>query len=454
MTKPVDIDEIHNYKFDIASCKKKYFQKCQIYTPEIIIQKLWEILHNKNNYFDTVIDLGAGDARFSKFGNYGTYTGIEIDKNTTPIKLASNATVKYQCAFSLEENDFDLCIGNPPYVRHQELDIAWKKKNSKVLSEKLGENFSQRSNIFVYFLAQALLKTNDKAKVALIIPFEWATRPSSQSIRNYIDKHKWSVNIYRFEDNIFPGVLTTASITIIDKTNLNNEWSYFSVDKNFKAKKSSQPTGTNKKLLSYTQRNHTVFAQRGLSPGNQKIFCLTEEERIKHNLRVNIDVIPCIVTLKPLSKENKVLTEKLFYKQYVNNNQRSWLINSSSSNISDSLKRYLQSVLPEDKNTWTCNNREIWWEYPEVNSPKILYSSSFTKYGPKIVINRINAIAVNSAFGIYINTNNCKIYKFIDFIKSYDFESRIVNHAGKLKRIEVNQMNSVIQKFLSKVSNE
>lgn len=451
MTKPVNTEEICNYKFDIASCKKKYFQKCQIYTPKIIIQKLWEILHIENNYFDTVLDLGAGDARFSEFGNYGTYTGVEIDTDTKSIKLPSNVHIKYQCAFSLKENDFDLCIGNPPYVRHQELEVDWKKKNAKILSLKLGETFSQRSNIFVYFLAQALIKTHNQAKVALIIPFEWATRPSSQSIRNYIDKNKWSVNIYRFEDNIFPGVLTTASITIIDKTNLANEWSYFSVDKNFKARKSSQPTGTSKKLLSYTQRNDAIYAQRGLSPGNQKIFCLTEEERIKHNLRINVDVIPCIVSLKPLSKENKVLTEKLFYKQYVNNNQRCWLVNSSFTDISDSLKRYLESVLDEDKNTWTCNNREIWWEYPKVTSPKILYSSSFTTYGPKIVLNRFNVIAVNSAFGIYINTNNFKIYKFIDFMKSYDFESRIVNHAGKLKRIEVNQMNSVIQKFLSKV---
>lgn len=450
MTKPISNDEVTTYKFDIASCEKKYFRKCQIYTPEEIIQKLWEMLHQSNKYFENVLDLGAGDARFCQFGNYGSYTGIEIDKNTKSIKLPKNATIKYQCAFSLKEDHFDLCIGNPPYVRHQELETSWKEKNAKILSQELGETFSQRSNIFVYFLAQALLKTNNQAKIALIIPFEWVTRPSSQSIRNYIDKNKWSVNVFRFEDNIFPGVLTTASITIIDKTNLNNEWSYFTINKNFKTKKTNQPTGTSKKLLSYTERDVFLYAQRGLSPGNQKIFCLTEEERINHNLKINEDVLPCIVTLKPLSKENKILTEKLFYNRYVNNNQRCWLVKSYTSEISDNLREYFQKISNEDKDTWTCNNREVWWKYPSVNPPKILYSSSFTVYGPKIVVNRINAIAVNSAFGIYINSKSCRIHEFIDFLKSYDFESRIVNHAGKLKRIEVNQMNSVIKKFLNR----
>jgi len=436
--------------FEIASCEKKYYQKCQINTPLFIVQQLWKILHNDKKQYNRVLDLGAGDGKFALFGDYESYLGIEIDNITKHTNLPKNAIVKNSCAFSLEEEGFDLCIGNPPYVRHQELEITWKEKYSKVISQKIEEKFSQRSNIFVYFLAQSLLKTNKTAKVALIIPFEWATRPSSQSIRNYINKNNWSVQIYRFKDDIFPKVLTTASITIIDKSNTNNHWSFFEIDKDFNIQKTEHPTGTNEKLLKYSERIDNIYAQRGLSPGSQKVFCLTENEREKHNLTIGKDVIPCIVSLKPLSKDKIVLTEKLFYKLYVNSNQRCWLVNSFTNDISDQLKKYFDSIPFEDRNTWTCNNREIWWMLPSVKPPKFLYSSAFTNFSTKIVLNRINAISVNSAFGIYTNSQ-IRVYDLVNFIKSYDFESRIVNHSGHLKRIEVNQMNSVIQEFIKKV---
>lgn len=454
MKKPESLESNFKKVFEIASCEKKYYQKCQVYTPDFIIKQLWDMILKKRNKFGKVLDLGAGDGRFSLYGNYENYLGIEIDESTESIKLPANATIKKTCAFSIKEEEFDLSIGNPPYVRHQELEIAWKQKYSKIISEQLNEKFTERSNIFLYFLAQALLKTKKNGIVALIIPFEWATRPSSQSIRNYIDKNKWSVEIYRFKDDIFSRVLTTASITIIDKSCNQNKWQYFEINKDFETKKTKQPTGTDQQILTYSKRIENIYAQRGLSPGSQKIFCLTEKERIKHNLEINIDVLPCIVSLKPLTKNHKVLTKKVFEELYINKDQRCWLVNSFNDNITENLQTYFNSIPKSDRDTWTCNKRETWWKYPIVKPPTFLYSSAFTKYGPKIVVNRINAIAVNSAFGIY-TTSKVNLYKMTDYIKKFDFESRIVNHSGRLKRIEVNQMNSVIQEYInSKVPND
>lgn len=447
MTKIIQslVEDKNNFK--IASCEKKYFKKCQVYTPDNIIKILWRMLHKNQKKFGRVLDLGAGDGRFSKYGNYNEYLGIEIDKDTKAIDLSKNACIKNQCAFSLEEEDFGLCVGNPPYVRHQELEGTWKKRHAEILTERLDEKFTQASNIFVYFLAQALLKTKKDGKVALVIPFEWVSRPSTQSIRNYINKNKWSVHVYRFKNDIFSKVLTTASITIIDKKDKSNSWNYYELDNNLNIKKTNQPTGTEKELLPYSSRMKEIYTKRGLSPGSQKVFCLTEDERKKHNLEINTDVLPCVVTLKPLSKKHKVLTEKLFQKLYVNNNQRCWLVNSQSFSISKDLLKYFDSVPYEDRNTWTCNNREVWWKFHSVEAPTYLYASAFTSHGPKIVINRAKVISVNSAPGIYAKTK-VNLYKLLDYIKNYDFESRVVNHSGKLKRIEINQMNSVLKEYI------
>ena len=75
------IDNHQDYKFDIASCEKKYFKKCQVYTPIEIIEQLWKMLHNDKTHYNKVLDLGAGDGRFSLYGNYNDYLGLEIDKD-------------------------------------------------------------------------------------------------------------------------------------------------------------------------------------------------------------------------------------------------------------------------------------------------------------------------------------------------------------------------------------
>jgi len=453
LTKCIESTNNHqNYIFDIASCQKKYFKKCQVYTPLDIVEKLWNMLHKNQKHYNKVLDLGAGDGRFSLYGNYTEYTGIEIDQDTKAIELPKNASIMNQCAFSFEENDFDLCIGNPPYVRHQELESPWKQKYSEILSKKLNEKFDQRSNIYIYFLAQALLSTNERGKVALIIPFEWATRPNAESVRNYINKKKWSVSIYRFEENIFSKVLTTASVTIVDKLCQKNEWNYFTINNDFKTKKTKHPTGTNKKILPYIKREKNIYAQRGLSPGTQKIFCLTETERINNGLLINEDVIPCLVSLKNLSKDDIVLTKKIFYEKLVNMDERCWLVRSYIEDISERLLKYFNSIPFEKRNTWTCNNRNTWWKFHNVISPSILYSSSFRDQSPKTIINEINAIAVNAAFGIYVYDQNINLSDMVEYIKSFDFESRIVDYAGKLKKIEVNQMNGVLNQYVKKAS--
>lgn len=450
MTRTMVSLDIQKNHFKIASCEKKYFQKCQIYTPNSIIKKIWQMIHERQNYYEKVLDMGAGDGRFSQFGNYGQYLGIEIDKNSAIIpNMPSNASIINQCAFSFKESNFDLCVGNPPYVRHQELEASWKKEHAKILSEKLNENFTQSANIFVYFLAQALLKTADNGLVSLVIPYEWVSRPSTQSIRNYINKNGWSVHVYRFKHDVFSKVLTTASITIVDKKDKSNAWNYYEIEHDLSIEKIEQPTGTDKKLLDYSPREKNMYSQRGLSPGKQNIFCLTEKERQKHNLKIGRDVLPCVVSLKPLAKKHKVLTKKLFEKLYVQNNQRCWLVNSQTLAISKDLLRYFDEIPYEARNTWTCNNRDVWWKFHSVQAPTFLYASAFISHGPKVVINRIGAISVNSAPSIYTEIK-VNLYKFLHYLKNYDFESRIVNHSGKLKRIEINQMNSVIQEFLQK----
>ena len=76
-----------------------------------------------------------------------------------------------------------------------------------------------------------LLKTHDGGIASLIVPFEWVSRPSAQPVRSLIQLKRWEVKVFRFQYAVFPGVLTTASITIVNKQKTTGDWSYFDISR-------------------------------------------------------------------------------------------------------------------------------------------------------------------------------------------------------------------------------
>src|ERR1043166_5926564 len=102
----------------------------------------------------------------------------------------------------------------------------------------------------------------------------------------------WGVSIFRFSHAIFDGVLTTASITIVDKRQKGNNWAFFDISRSLQVKPRRSISGSKLSILKYSDRGH-VWARRGISPGGQKVFTLTEAERVQASL-TRRDVIPCV----------------------------------------------------------------------------------------------------------------------------------------------------------------
>lgn len=399
--------------------------------------------------YKKVLDLGAGDGKFAIGGNYDEYWGYEIDPvKTSCSNFPHTAKLINECAFTQISNDFDLCIGNPPYVRHHDLNDEWQQKIASKLSEELGIRLDRRSNAFIYFLCQSLLKTKEDGVVIQVIPYEWVTRPATEFLRTFIKGNNWNVDVYRFEQDVFAHskVLTTACITVIDKSRRDNKWSYYRVNENLKVEQVPSPTGYSEGVLGYMHRGQYNFAQRGLSPGGQKVFCLDETTRLKHSLKRGIDVVPCITSLKYLPYEQRLINNAGFEKYYVKSGAKCWLIlpNRSPSN---ELSSYLESVDEHDRSSVTCQKQSPWWCYKPHDSPDIIYGSGFTNYGPKILVNGVKAVVLGTVHGVH-KVKRIRKYELVEKLREFNFESKIVKHSGALKKIEVNQMNWVLDKLI------
>ncbi len=424
------------------------FERCQINTPINIVKEFWNIVSKHRSSLGHVIDMGAGDLRFSLWGNYSKYIGIEIDKNHKKLSaVPNNASLKYECVFEFPKVDYNACIGNPPYIRHHDIDREWRNTIVKMIKDKLNITLNQQCNLFVYFMCLGIIKTNFDGLIALIVPYEWVSRPSVKALREYLISKKWGVHVYRFKEEIFNGVLTTASISIIDKTSKAKKWKFYEIDNQFNVFPKKNMSGTKYSILPHEKRTK-IWSMRGLSPGTQKVFTLTEGERIHFGLRKR-DVLPCVTSLRDLPKSLLILNKASFKKYFIDAGRRCWLIRSDKYNLplNDTLNKYIRSIPKSKRNTSTCKNQKPWYSYAPHPVSKILYGSGFTTFGPTFLINSIRAVAIGSVHGIHSDGKFSK-KNLVEYLSKINFVKRVVAHAGILKKIEVKQMNGVLNSYI------
>jgi hypothetical protein len=420
----------------------------QVATPPAVIALFWRLLKRYRTHLGRVLDMGAGDCRFSRGGNFDRYVGVEIDQRRVALaEPPQNGRIVHNCVFEHRESGFDACIGNPPYARHHDIEVSWKNKTVARLDGELGVSLNKHCNLYIYFLCLALLKSVREGLVAFVIPYEWVSRPAAAALRSYIQKQHWNVDVYRFQMPIFEGVMTTASISIVDKAKHAGRWRYYDVTAGYGIRKRHGITDSREGLLGYSRRGK-LWALRGLSPGSQKVFTLTEGERIHAGLSLR-DVVPCVTTLRNAPPRLATLSPEAFRKHFVDTGERCWLIRSNQENRSAALEIYLRSVPLKARDNYTCRHQEPWFNYEEHPVPRLLFSSGFIKFGPKVLVNSVGARAVGSVIGVH-GKSTMSVRRLRAYLTRINFERRIVAHARKLKKVEVKQLNGVLTSFLER----
>jgi hypothetical protein len=422
-----------------------YLAKCQVDTPQDIVQTVWKIAHRYRDFFDNVFDAGAGDGRFSTHGEFGEYVGYELDSKRKPLAtLPKNARVLRACAFAQSQPAaFELAIGNPPYVRHHDLSDTWRERISDWIKEQTGVRPNGWSNAYLYFIWLALITTRPDGLIVYLVPFDWVTRPAARTLREFIVRSGWQLDVYRFDIEPFPDVLTTACIVVVDKKKKGTATRYFRLTKTNKILNISSPTLTKNQPLAYVPSDGKIYARRGFSSGDQKVFMLNEGQRLVHKLLVGRDVVPAISSLRNVELQNTDLTEVFFAENFINKGVKCWLINSSGEPSAE-LSNYLALVGSKCKHNATCSKRKVWWQYELPPIPNILYASGFRGTRPKFLLNEFKVVAVGSVCGIYGPTNTVA-KSLIKRLSIAEYKSRVVALSRGFTKIEVNQMNGLLQ---------
>ena len=427
-----------------------FLNRCQIDTPRDLIELTWSHVKLSRQSIGKVIDFGAGDARFSKGGEFHEYLGYEIDEQRcSSLALPDNVQLINRCAFSDEISDADLCIGNPPFVRNQDLPLGWRQHAANVLYRRTHVSISGLANAWQYFFLLALASLKEDGLSALIVPYEWVSRPSARALRDYIEQHNWHVKVYRLSDTRFRSVLTTSSITIVDKAKRDGIWEYFEETSRDGFTRLTSPRGAPSGILAYVRRKDIPSgaprAMRGLSPGTQRVLTLTEGERIRNGLQVGRDVVPCVTSLRLLPQDCVDLDNTVFQHYFRDKGIKCWLVRTDR-DLSSTLSLYLQSIPTTEYQTATCLERDKWWNFKMPPLPQMLFAQSFKQTFPKRVKNTVQARAVGSVCGIY-NVTDEQVAQILDGFGGMDLRPKVVAHSNGFRKIEINQLNKLFSEI-------
>lgn len=431
-----------------------YLDRCQVDTPTAVVDRVWALVSERRQQVEKVVDFGAGDGRFARRGRFRQYVGYEIDTARCPTStLPPGAVMFNHCAFSETITDADVCLGNPPFVRNQDLPSGWRARAAEVIRARTGVTVSGLANAWQYFALLSLASTKADGLVALVIPYEWVSRPSAAALRRYIEAQRWAVCVQKLSDETFDRVLTTASITLIDKGDRSGKWTFAIDDHPSESAVLESPVPSKRGVVSYSRRTEnkrsSVQVKRGLSPGTQEVLTLTEGERVRAGLRVSDDVVPCVTSLRSLDLDCLALTDAVFRQHFRDAGAKCWLIRTDKV-PSLRLRTYLDSIPQGKYQTATCLNRTDWWRFSMPAAPRILVSSSFTGTRPKAVLNRIKAMAIGGVSGIY-GVSVPQASRLVDALQTISVATRLVPYSNGLLKLEIGQFNTIVSSLTTRL---
>jgi Predicted helicase len=157
---------------------------CFEYLKEIFIENLHSI--NEKNH------INLKEENITKHIIDNNLYGFDIDEDALRVLLLDLFTISGYINeknfknkdFLLDsiDTDFNVIIGNPPYVGHKSVD----KEYSKILKEKYKGIYKDKGDISYCFFKSALGKLKDKGKLAFITSRYFIESPSGEELRKIL----------------------------------------------------------------------------------------------------------------------------------------------------------------------------------------------------------------------------------------------------------------------------
>jgi hypothetical protein len=118
---------------------------------------------------------------------------------------------------------FDIIIGNPPYVRHEDIDDIEPGVKYKAILEKLYNPYDSTFDYSMYFILRSIQLLNDGGYHSFIITNKWLRAAYGRKIRKYLREFTIKRVIDFTRIKVFVGATVDTMIYVIQKQKPNDD---------------------------------------------------------------------------------------------------------------------------------------------------------------------------------------------------------------------------------------
>lgn len=179
----------------------------QVFTPPNVVDFMLGLRANAGR----TLEPSAGDgAFFLPLRTTGVdCTAIEIDRQVAP----AGAVIGDFFAYPLSEQ-FATIIGNPPYVRYQDVAPATRQRLKSDL-------FDARSNLFLFFIEKAIRHLQPGGELIFIVPREFIKLTAARKLNAWLYQQGSITHFYETGDvRVFAGATPNCAIFRFEKGRL------------------------------------------------------------------------------------------------------------------------------------------------------------------------------------------------------------------------------------------
>lgn len=148
----------------------------QYFTPNQIVQQMIELIENEGS----ILEPSAGNGAFTQY--LPNAVSIEIDSQYTDTPRD----------FFTETATYDTIIGNPPYVRYNDIMASTKAL--------LPNKYDKRTNLYVFFIDRCIDLLNENGELIFIVPRDFIKTTSAIELNNRLYNEGGFTYWYEFGD--------------------------------------------------------------------------------------------------------------------------------------------------------------------------------------------------------------------------------------------------------------
>lgn len=445
----------------------------------------------------TVLEPSCGDGVFiDSLVSQGVLDSVE---NVTAVEIDSSESIKvknrykhnksvnvlnedffnfYERCYSKKQ--YDLILGNPPYIRYQYLTEKQREIQSKILTDH-GMKTNKLINVWVCFVVACVQMLTKKGKIALVIPAEILQVAYAEDLRLFLSNQLSRITLITFEKLVFPEIEQEVlvfigekggeekGIRIVEMNDLNGfdnldlqkngyqkllhvkeKWTKYFISED--EVKIIQSIRSDSRFIKFSDYG---IINVGITTGNNNYFSIDRETEKKFDLQaVSLPLIG-----RSAHAHGIYFTED-DWKENISENKKAMLISfpeTSFEKYPQKHKQYIKNGESNGENKgYKCSIRDRWYIIPSIWVPDAFFLRRSNLY-PKFVLNNCNAVSTDTMHRMKFNDNVNKENILLSYYNSISFAFTEIcgrSYGGGVLEILPGEMGNIVLPVINNLNSD